>query len=217
MTIFEFYAAPPGTPGNALLNWTQQAVGDVVAYAASYRRAAHALVARRERSLTGDVGHAACPIIFLYRHSLELYLKAVIYRAACLTIDDAELPLVLPRLWKDHSLLRLLDMAPPLFHALDLHLPSGLRRLRDEILEIATIFDQVDPGSSAFRYPITSVGRSSLPSHLLVNIFLFAERADSTLDHLNIFCIHLMRESVPPSKQMSLALSPIRRVGEEGT
>lgn len=217
MAICELYAAPRGTYGNAFLNWTEHSVDDVMAYAVSYRNAAHNLVAFREQRGVGDIDHAACPIVFLFRHSLELYLKAMIYRAARLSVDDADLPAVLPRLWREHSLVRLLDMATPVLHALDPHIPMGLRGLREELLDLVTKIDHVDPGSYSFRYPVTPGGGASMPKNLLLNIFTFAEHVDTALDHLSQFCVYLLSESISTSAQMKLALSPITAKGNNVT
>ncbi len=111
--IFDFFSAPGGARGDALLNWTGQPVRDLTAYAWSYRSAAMNLIAFREQSGVFHVNSGALPIVFLYRHALELYLKAIVYRAAVLTINEDELKRALPRLWREHSLVRLLKMAEP--------------------------------------------------------------------------------------------------------
>lgn len=216
MATFDFYAGPQYAFGNALLNWTPRALEDLVAYAVSYRNAAHTLVAFQEQRGIGSINHAACPIVFLYRHSLELYLKAMIFRAARLTIDEGELTRILPRLWKEHSLVRLLEMATPVLRALDSYIPVGLRGVHEKVLDLATRIDEVDPGSYSFRYPVTPSGTSSLPTHLMVSIFVFAEHADAALDDLNTLCIYL-RESLAASAQMRLALAPIRESARDAT
>ena len=90
MSLLHFFSAPVGTYGNAVVNWAGQPEGELIAYAASFRAAAMNLVAFREQRGIGSIDHAALPILFLYRHSFELYLKTIIYRAAILTINKQD-------------------------------------------------------------------------------------------------------------------------------
>jgi hypothetical protein len=184
MPLEEFYAAPRGTYGNALLNWMNHAPSDVVSYAVAYRNAAHNLIAHREQLGAGEIDQAACPIIFLFRHSVELYLKGMVYRLSRLSVDDTELQQVLPRLWREHSLMRLLSMAQPVLTAMRQKLPLALRDFDEEDLEFLSDLDRIDPGSYSFRYPVASSGGPSLPGFLITNIFVFAEHADRVLDSL---------------------------------
>lgn len=58
------------------VNFQSRPVLDVAIFAKGYHKAANRLAAEFSRSPDYD----AYPIFFLYRHSLELYLKAVVYR-----------------------------------------------------------------------------------------------------------------------------------------
>lgn len=179
--------------GNVVLNWRKHAVSDIVAFAAGYKNAAHALVAQLERAV-GYPDHQGLPILFLYRHALELYLKALIYRAAQLHMLETELPVAIPRLWKEHSLGRLLKMAAPILEVLDPRRLRGYRRLLEEIADVITEIDAVDPGSYAFRYPVTSEGKAALPNNLVVNVLIFAEKVDMVVDWLSGACMFLDEE-----------------------
>lgn len=75
MALYQFFSAPVGTYGNALLNWASKPAEELVMYALSYRNAAMSLIVRREQIGIGDIDHGALPILFLYRHSFELYLN----------------------------------------------------------------------------------------------------------------------------------------------
>ena len=209
MPLIEFYAAPKGTYGNAVLNWEKHAPSDLVAYALSYHNAAHNLIACKERLEFGSIDHGACPIIYLYRHSIELYLKAMIYRVACLSITDDELRTVLPRLWREHSLIRLLDMVSPIFETKNSRFAANLGNLRENTLEFLSNLEKIDGRSYSFRYPINTAGHSSLPDTLLVNIFVFAENADAVLLHLKDACRYLLREVLNSSPQMRLGLTTL--------
>jgi hypothetical protein len=59
--------------GNVVLNFTRHAKGDLHIYARGYQQAASALV--EVFCPKPDYSDAeSCPIVFLYRHAIELYL-----------------------------------------------------------------------------------------------------------------------------------------------
>lgn len=207
ISVEKFYAASQGAYGNALLNWTLHAPSDIVKYASSYRNAAQNLIACRESMEFVTIDHHACPIIFLFRHAVELYLKAIVYHLAKLSIDDVELKIVLPRLWKEHSLVNLLKMAKPVMTAIRPALPPALRELDEDALLFLTNLDIVDPGSYTFRYPVTSSGNPSLPDVFFVNIFLFADQADLAIAELRTLCHHLIDKVHALTPQMRLDLA----------
>ena len=215
MTIEEFCSAPRGTYGNALLNWSNHAPSDVVSYVVSYRNAAHLLIANYECRDVGDVDYGACPVIFLFRHAIELCLKAMVYRLARLSVDDQELRRVLPRLWREHSLMTLLSMAQPVLTAMKDRLPLALRVIDEDELQFLSDLDRVDPGSYSFRYPVASTGGAALKGMLMTNIFVFGQMADRTLDSLNAICCHLIDEvrALEPQMHLNLGTMDSRKRG----
>lgn len=154
--VFQKFHAPVGTYGNALLNWRSNSAAEITTYAWSYRCAAMNLISFRERREIGSIDEHALPILFLYRHSFELYLKALVYRAALVSIAEEELALAIPRLWREHSLVRLLEMSKPLLRSKYVHMWDN--ELEEKVAHVATEVDGVDAGSYAFRYPVTSSG-----------------------------------------------------------
>lgn len=208
-SIFEMFSASSGTYGNAFLNWRSCAASDLLAYAASYRNAAMNLIAFRSQREFGAIDEAALPILFLYRHAFELYLKVVVYRAAMLTISEQELLSALPRLWKEHSLISLLGMAEPILNAKGSRLLVQSGDLYKKVEDLSLKIDQVDQGSYSFRYPVTSRGNRSLPKNFLTNIFVFSDAVETVLDDLSQFCASLEDERLQASEQMKLALHTI--------
>lgn len=217
MATSKFFASPQEIYGNALINWMDSPTKELLEYAGSYRGAAMNLVAFRERLSEGfhTIDHSALPILFLYRHSLELYLKSLVFRAAILSVNEKELANALPRLWREHSLRALVNMAKPLFEASAFRSPYADIELQERLQDTAKRIDDVDPGSYAFRYPVTSQGNASLPQNFLTNIFLFSEYIEPILDELKRFCVHLENERIKTSKQMKLALHPITNASPE--
>jgi hypothetical protein len=178
MSLLHFFSAPIGTYGNAVVNWTGQPEKDLITYAATYRSAAMNLVAFREQRGFGSIDHAALPILFLYRHSFELYLKSIVFRAAVLTINERELGSALPKLWREHSLVALFEMAKPVLKASEARPLTVTGELEQRIGSLACEIDDVDSGSYSFRYPVTSRGRSALNGTFFTNIFVFSERVE---------------------------------------
>lgn len=98
-------------------------------------------------------------MLFLYRQTVELQLKALLADAGELLDDPQAVPPrhELPRLWgRVRALLLRVDPGAdgPWFARAD---------------AIVTELDALDPGSFAFRYPVDTGGTPSLPEPLLVD------------------------------------------------
>lgn len=191
--------------GNALLNWSGRPLEDLITYAETYRSAACRLVHAQRKLRLNAPDHCILPILFLYRHSLELFLKAIVYYGAQESIAKADLIAAIPRLWKEHSLLKLHQMALPILqsnHGFDIDADDLSIRLADT----ASAIDTFDVGSYSFRYPVTTSGSPSLPTAFLVNMFFYSDEMESLLDTCLTFCRGLKRDSMQFSTQMKLAL-----------
>ncbi len=133
-------------------------------YAEGYRRAADFIVdgIRAER---GSVDYVLYPVAFLYRQSLELYLKLFIRMAAdILRLRGTDVAKVK---WTGHRLGPLWNQAKALAASID-PIPADVRPAIDEaILE----FESVDRSSMAFRYPLDLEGEALLsPDIKLINL-----------------------------------------------
>ncbi|MDP3183375.1 MAG: hypothetical protein Q8M54_11245 [Desulfobaccales bacterium] len=122
----------------------------------------------------------AYPIVFLYRHALELYMKAVILIGSPMLAVKGKAKVDRQRLLKTHSLEVLRGDIERIFEVYewdwDLGVPhfQSLADFRKTIAE----FQAVDAGSYAFRYPINTMGSASLASHFRFNLFEFCEILD---------------------------------------
>jgi hypothetical protein len=207
-SLFHMFSAPTGAPGNALLNWRPNSAAEIATYAWSYRGAAAILISSHRGNKFDSIDERALPILFLYRHASELYLKALVYRAAVVSIAEEELMFALPKLWREHSLVRLLEMSFPLLRSRYIFMWDD--ELEEKIGRVAKGLDEVDAGSYSFRYPVTSKGQPSLPTHMLTNIFVFSEILESVLDDLSEICRFLESKRVESSAQMKLALHTLK-------
>lgn len=127
------------------------------------------------------------PIVFLYRHHVELQLKRLISLGAILTdraLDKSDLSFLRSSHRLDQLWIRLL---PIIQQACDWKL---LSITNDEIEGIASYIRQlhhIDERSFSFRYEITRDGKPSLPdSEKLphINIEVFAETMESLANYL---------------------------------
>jgi hypothetical protein len=204
MSVFELFSNRAAAYGNALLNWQKDPAEEILSYAWSYRRSAISLVASLQQRDVVAIDNGALPILFLYRHSFELYLKALVYHAALLSVDKSELIDALPRLWREHSLLRLVKMSLPVLTGS--HPLTVAGELHNEVNALARKLDEVDSGSYSFRYPVSTKGEGSLPENFFMNIFTFSDAMERVLDDLSQFCHSLEKERNSTSDQMKLAL-----------
>lgn len=144
--------AGPGGPG-----WFE--------YIESYRDAARALV---DIAVADDYERmpmphlAAIPVLFLYRHYLELVMKDMLLQGARHQ-DQALAPDDLAKRY-GHDLLRLWqacqEMVDSIWPGANDRRHEELGALTRQIEELAT----VDPGSFAARYPTARDGATSLPA-----------------------------------------------------
>src|SRR6185436_20259393 len=77
--------------GSVALDWSYNPPGEMAAWASCFHFAAETLVRDISKRET-YADREACPIVFLYRHALELSLKALLLEAAMLMQAEGEEP-----------------------------------------------------------------------------------------------------------------------------
>ena len=169
-----------GGLSDVVLNWYGEAVEKLEPYAKAYHSAAQLLIEKSTGDQLRDIN--ACPIVFLYRLSLELYLKAIlILGSSILRQDGTRFRIVeeilnqrhnLPGLWKEFkTLCRLLDWEWETEY--------------DACGEIIMELHEKDPGSFCFRYPITMSGDPALEHDFRFDLENFCARMDEVLEVLD--------------------------------
>jgi hypothetical protein len=133
-------------------------------YAIGYKRAADMLIERvQKEQITFDINTLVFPIVFLYRHYLELRLKSIIkegYAIEGQAVPEKHMHHDLSRLWNKANELRI--KAKVEIEEKD---QKFVRSCLDE-------FSKIDPFSQAFRYPTIKKRKGkpgtepSLPSDL---------------------------------------------------
>ena len=146
------FALPGSSRLVACLNFTLDAPWG--GYAEGFKRLADIGVAHIE-STGRDHDYLVYPILFSYRHFIELSLKEFIRDARHLLDKEGGIP-------ETHNLANLWNTAEPLLKEIE---PASAPTYRD-VRECLDRFAALDPISEAFRYPVTKKGESTLPEDL---------------------------------------------------
>jgi len=167
--------------GNVVFNLPgRRAVEDLAIFAEGYHWAGRQLAGQIAAS-PGYADYEGYPVLFLYRHALELYLKALVYRGALLLGLISEEKINTDRLFERHELTRLMPPFRTIYAAMDWTFDgTGLSSL-DDFEQMVRAIDAIDPKSYAFRYPVTPAGDAHLPEHFVANVVSFAAAMDPVL------------------------------------
>lgn len=128
-------------------------------FASSYKYAADAL---SQLVLANDAHRnlVALPVLFLYRHYVEVHLKSLLLDAGELLDDLQQVP-------QSHYLLPLWHRVRTLLIQVDSRSDNAWLGRADQIIGD---LDALDPTSFAFRYPVGRMGAPALPVDLVVDL-----------------------------------------------
>lgn len=171
--------------GNIVLNSQHTADSEFGVYARAFHKAGEALF-ERIFDKSSYYSLEGCPIIFLYRHALELYLKAIVLRGDAIMQLTGKALLTNRGLLQKHSLLPFLPLLKQTFDAVGWTWELDIEGLHtfEEVGELLRDFETVDQGSYTFRYPIDTKGDPSVPAHFMVHMPTFCKRMDALLESL---------------------------------
>ncbi len=171
--------------GNVVLNFMGAPKRELALIADEYFEAAKVLIdVLAQKGSYSDL--KAYPIVFLYRHALELYLKALLVTGDSLAglLGDGRLEFDLRN--ANHKLEPLLDKLEQLFSALgwswEDYGTSGLTA--EGFRSIISEFDAVDD-SYAFRYPLDKNGTASVEEHFAFSLLEMSRILDPVLTMLS--------------------------------
>src|SRR5690606_9966443 len=110
------------------------------------------------------------------------------------------------KIWKEHSLVKLVNICIPVLSESNQHALTKGGELRRKVTDLAESIDKLDSGSYAFRYPVTSKGEPSLPNNFFTNIFRFSEEFEGVFDDLAQFCgvLDKMQSAAQPQFKLNL-------------
>jgi len=172
--------------GNVVFNFMRFPKGELAAYGRSYHQAAQILVKHMASTHYRDPD--ACPVVFLYRHAVELYLKAIIHWGNSLLQLNSKPVEPHRNIFTEHRLRVLLKSVKPILES-----QRSLSRWGDshfscfrDVEKVIGELEGFDPGSYSFRYPIDTTGtKATLPHHLLFSVIAFGEKFDHLLNILD--------------------------------
>lgn len=178
-----FYNEKMDDHTNFVTSFTRSPQYDFGVYARGYARAAK-LVSEAVIASVHFPDYEAYPVVFLYRHALELYLKSLIYKLS-LVGGFRGIPDLYSRLYNRHDLRELADRVSKALHIL-LPTDSELAKVVDRIVTTSNEFSQIDSDSYSYRYPIDTKGDPSTVHHQIVNLASLASHMNSLLEEVEV-------------------------------
>lgn len=190
---------------------SQDAKQDFGVYSRGYWVSAQAL-AERLCAKAGYGDHEAYPILFLYRHALELALKNVICRCAALASVRGR-PEWEERLPEIHDLSKLASVAE---RATAILFPrdGAVRRTMQLALSVADAYSLLDRNSYAFRYPTAKGGRPAFQEKTVLSLSHWGSRFDDALLALDAIDMWVDANSFAESEVLGI-LSELDRLLEQ--
>lgn len=172
--------------GNVRFNFLRNPIDNLAPFAAGYHEAGKRLAGMLAAS-RGYRDYEGYPILFLYRHALELYMKAIVYRGArLLHLLDIGSPDT-SEIFRHHRLSRLLPGVKAVFEGVGWTWDSNTAGMRsvEEFAELLRGIEELDADSYHFRYPTDKKGHPALERHTMVNAVAFSRNMDPILDGLD--------------------------------
>ncbi len=118
------------------------------------------------------------PIVFQYRHYIELRLKKIIKEGRILLEEEGVFP-------KHHDIIKLWNIAKPI--SIKVFEDEDEQLELDHAEHVINEFSQIDPNSMNFRYPTTKKGDKSITGVTHINIRRFSDhmvKLSISLEHI---------------------------------
>ncbi len=169
--------------GRVIINYAGSPEGELTLVAEAFHQMAKEALAGHHANPHFGQDHfdyLAYPIVFLYRHALELYMKAAVLEGASMLEIQGVTPIRKDRLLKTHNLEVLRKDLERVFAAFGWDWDLGLPHMRkvEDFRALISEFDAADRGSYTFRYPMDTAGKRALKPVFRFNLFNFGELLD---------------------------------------
>jgi hypothetical protein len=175
---------------NVTLNYWGHPVNKFAQVADSYRGAASVLWKNFEADKRSDFD--AYPLVFMYRHALELYLKAVLILGNQLAITTDNEDLHTDNVFKSHSLTENLVVVKRIFAEAGWEEDYPHMGLEEPFFEdMLKEFDELDKGSYTFRYTVKTDGTANIEKDFAFSVPNFVAIMDRILNNLSGACYGL--------------------------
>lgn len=150
-----FYNLGEGDYGNIVAGFSRRPREDFSIFAKGYYRAAKKLADDLLES-PGYGDYEGYPIVFLYRHALELHLKAFIFSTKIITEMREDPGKVVTN---GHNLTSLYGAFDKLLSGIpELKQDASMRMFLKSLNSVVQDFHKIDPVSDLFRYPLGKDG-----------------------------------------------------------
>lgn len=179
------FQASPGRE-NAVLNRFGRPLDEFDSYGDAFHRAGKQLVQQVD-SERWHYDLDVVPIVFLYRHALELHLKSIVLIGRKLfSLEGRPDPFTGDPLGC-HAMTRLLEAATTIFEYMGWKWEGELKGLGTyvDVESLIHEFDAVDSGSYTFRYPTDRKGRDSVKPHFTFDVAELAKKLDPIVEYLS--------------------------------
>lgn len=150
-------------------------------YAKGYRKAAK-LLSDKFLTQNGFADYEGYPIVFLYRHALELNLKNIIYWGIRLAEFKNQIPID-KELYNQHFLNKLAKKSTDILRILFKH-DAELESVIKNMILVAEEYSELDINSFSYRYPIDITGSYPTKKNQLVNITSLTDCMEDLLDSI---------------------------------
>ncbi len=172
--------------GTVILNWHGTPEQEFTYIAEAFRVLAQEAVTKLKRSKRFGLhgvpieDFRAYPIIFLYRHALELYMKAIVLVGSDMLALRRELVFDREKLFQTHNLDVIRREVERVFtvYGWGWDLGSSSIGSVNDLRDIVGEFQAIDAKSDAFRYPVDTKGAPTLEENFRFNVFKFASVLD---------------------------------------
>jgi hypothetical protein len=177
------FSPTPGPPNPASKCYSIPAE-DLFLYARSFHSAAKTLAGSLQLNASPFAGSDISPVVFMYRHAVELHLKAIVLGDGGNFLSTKPDAL---SVHKTHSVSWLSQFVSQIITAVKWEKEfkcEGIENLAD-FKAIIEELNSVDPGSYVFRLPVSAEGQDSAPDQVKLTIRDFARRMDALLELLD--------------------------------
>ncbi len=179
------FAPGPGH-GTVVLNWSYPQRDFFGIYGQTYHEAGRALADRLIHS-NGYSDMDALPILFLYRHAVELQLKGVVICGREIQQLREQQITATANPFKQHKLALWIPEIKQIFNEVGWSWQLDTKGVRTwaEMETLVQELETIDVESDAFRYPVTTQGAETLPMNFYVHIPTCCARLDALIDALD--------------------------------
>jgi hypothetical protein len=157
----------PKYHSDVVLNWHNNPMGELTLQAEAYFKAGTKLL-ESFKGGNGLTDFDAYPIIFLYRHALELFVKDILLigNDFARALGDAKIETPFQEIVGSHRVSHHTEKLRKIFGAVDWKDDD----FRCDWSHFLKTIDQIDPDSMTFRYTVNKKGNALLKSHFSFNM-----------------------------------------------